>query len=401
MSDASDSSLGPEVEEFLQATKLEPGTVINRTYMIRQLIGAGSFGSVYEVYDLRLKRIVALKTVLTRFDSIQAQRLKREIELIRQIEHTNVVRLYDFGEDPSGILYMVMEFIEGKELGEVMREEGPFDLQRTLAISTQILDALVQAQKVGVVHRDLKPQNIILTREGMRSDVVKLVDFGIAKTYSDASVGPFGQMSSTMGFGTPLYMAPEQIQGTRVGPYTDVYTVGLIMLEMLTGAPPFHGETAIQILSEKTSWTPEIPRNIVPPPLAVVLEKAVQMDPKDRYQSARTMFLDLHGTGLLGPLSGVFEVPKDADPDFHRSGTAATVDIGDASTHPRIQAPEVRKTMQMGREELSSIRAAPEELADGVPLTSVLKRRKKKEEGHVRTLTPLKTRALPSDDDDL
>lgn len=398
MSDASDSSLGPEVEEFLEVTKLEPGSVINRTYMVRKLIGAGSFGNVYEVYDLRLKRIVALKTVQTRFESIQAQRLKREIELIRQIEHTNVVRLYDFGEDPSGILYMVMEFIEGKELGEVMKREAPFDLKRTLAISTQILDALVQAQKVGVVHRDLKPQNIILTHEGMRSDVVKLVDFGIAKTYSDASVGPFTPMGSTMGFGTPLYMAPEQIQGNPVGPFTDVYAVGLIMLEMLTGSPPFHGETAIQILSEKTSWTPHVPRDVIPPVLADVLEKAIQMDPKDRYGSARAMFMGLHTTGLLGPLSGVFEIPDDDERSFARAGTGA-LSLGDASTHPRIDAPEIRRTMQMDREELSSIRSAQEELIDGVPLTSVLKRRKKKHETHVRTPTPRKTRKPDPDDD--
>lgn len=299
------------INEFLKLADLEVGDRLDGSYDILRFVSEGSFGRVYEALDLRLRRKVAVKIVYSRKDKMPhlTARFRREVEAAKSIEHSNVVRLYSCGEDPRGILYMVMELIQGDSLFQVLQQEGPFSRERALHITFQILDALVEAQKFNMVHRDLKPDNILLTEEGARSDVVKILDFGLAKTYETSGVDHVGFVSSSLAMGTPLYMAPEQIDGRNVGLHTDIYAVGLILLEMLTGEPAFVGGAALDVLARKSSGDVSLPGSLLGTPLEGVLRRCVARDPDDRFRNARE---------LLGAL---VEVAGHVGPSWSRRGS--------------------------------------------------------------------------------
>ena len=188
------------------------GDVFLNKYEIVSLVGEGAFGSVYRAKDIKLDRIVAIKflasvnNVLSRFVD--------EIDAIKSLDHPNIVRLYDFDILKGGIPVMVMEFVNGHELGNILNEDGPFDLLRICEIAIQVLDALVETHKHNIIHCDLKPENIMLTSLGARKDVAKLIDFGVASLLSKSD-----DARKNMLVGTPQYMAPEQILHTPLGPW--------------------------------------------------------------------------------------------------------------------------------------------------------------------------------------
>jgi streptogramin lyase len=246
-------------------------------YRPEELIGQGGMGVVYRARDLRLKRIVALKVMAPELAADQRfrERFAREAELAMSLEHPNVVPIHDAGE-LDGRLYLVMRLVEGTDLRALLREEGALEPRRALAIVGQVAHALDAAHTKGLVHRDVKPSNVLLDRD----EHVYLADFGLTRS--------FGSTSSTDGpsVGTPAYLAPEQIEGQEIDGRADVYSLGCLLYECLTGAPPFAASSRLAVawahLEEEPPSVTER-RGELAPAIDAVVRKAMAKDPNDRY----------------------------------------------------------------------------------------------------------------------
>ncbi len=258
-------------------------------YRIERMLGEGGMGAVYKAYDVELDRTVALKLIRPGLASAPAatQRFKQELLLASKISHKNVLRIHDLGVAGS-LRFISMAYVEGEDLHALLRREGRLPVERALAIARQLCAALEAAHAEGVVHRDLKPQNILL--DG--NEQVFVSDFGLAKSL-ETDIG----MTNTGEFlGTPRYMAPEQVEGKQVDHRADLYAFGLILYEMVTGDVPFHAETALQLMFKRIREEPVSPRQFnpdLPDYLAKVILKCLERDPEQRYQSAREILGDL------------------------------------------------------------------------------------------------------------
>src|SRR5690606_1408095 len=234
------------------------GRVVAGRYRVQRKLGEGGMGRVYLAEHVRMGRRCALKVLnpglLNSSDAIS--RFAREAASASRINHRNVASIYDFGETVDGITYLAMEYAEGERLSTLIAREGPFPAERAIAIARQVTDALVTAHELGIVHRDLKPDNIIISRARDGSDLVKVVDFSIAK----ATHGVDTQLTRT-GFviGTPRYMSPEQVSGDPVDGRSDIYSLGCIVYEMLVGQPAFDGPTA-ELIQRRLTEPPPQPR---------------------------------------------------------------------------------------------------------------------------------------------
>jgi serine/threonine-protein kinase len=234
------------------------GTLVDGRYRIEALIGEGGMGAVYRAEQIELRKKVAVK-VLHRDMVLNTEivaRFEREAVAGGRITHPNVASAFDFGRLDNGMFYLALEFVEGKSLGRVMDETSPLPERRALRIARQIADALAAAHAAGVVHRDLKPENVMLLDRPAGDDLVKVLDFGIAKLRSTGSgdTQPLTQLGTV--FGTPEYMSPEQARGMEVDGRSDLYTLGLILYEMLSGASPFRHEDVVVILARQLSMNP-------------------------------------------------------------------------------------------------------------------------------------------------
>lgn len=266
----------------------QAGDIFLNKYVVQNLIGEGAFGRVYRITDMKLERDAALKIIDANHGSMD--RFLNEVEGIKKLEHPNVVKLYDYKVLPDGSPCLMMEFVRGRELGDVLFSDGPFSLTRIAQISLQVLDALVETHSFGIVHCDLKPENIILSTVGAREDFVKLLDFGVASILSsenkvDAEKRPL--------MGTPQYMAPEQIRRTTIGPWTDIYALGLIMIELATGHFTVDDPDIKVILQKQLHEPVQLPIALAKTELGLIISTAVQKDPTQRYQRARDMFNDI------------------------------------------------------------------------------------------------------------
>ena len=269
------------------------GQVIADRYHITALIGEGGMGRVYLAEHVRMGRKSALKVMspalATTADAIT--RFNREASNASRINHPNVAAIYDFGETPDGLLYLAMEYVEGETLHALINRGGPLPAARAAAITKGAADALHAAHHLGIIHRDLKPDNIMLSRQLDGSDWVKVVDFGIAK--SMGSQGPSGGQTVTtagVSLGTPEYMSPEQLAGERLDHRTDIYSLGLVLFNMLTGALPYprltSKETLVRRLTSRPAGLAEVRPDIDwPAPLQAVLDRALAPEPEHRYAS--------------------------------------------------------------------------------------------------------------------
>ncbi len=262
------------------------GSVIHERYRVDGLLGQGGMGAVFRGHHLGLARDVAIKVLrpeLGRSDST-AKRFDREAHSVSRLDHPNCVRVTDFGTTESGIKYLVMELLEGAELEDSLGQ--PWAPARAVDTIIQVLEGLEHAHHFGIVHRDLKPENVFVTRDFRGREVVKLVDFGIAKLIDDE--GAKEQLTRAgMVFGTPRYMSPEQASGGKLDERTDLYAAGLILYEMLAGHPPFSAdEAALLLRMHILAPPPELPSS-VPKPLAAVVDKLLEKSRNDRYASAR------------------------------------------------------------------------------------------------------------------
>ncbi|MGY1718226.1 Stk1 family PASTA domain-containing Ser/Thr kinase [Blastococcus sp. SYSU DS0552] len=268
--------------------------VLGERYEIGGVLGRGGMAEVHHGRDLRLGREVAVKVLrhdLARDPSFQV-RFRREAQASASLNHPAIVAVYDTGEDrtPSGATpYIVMEYVEGETLRDVLRREGRLPIERAMSLAADISGALDFSHRNGIVHRDVKPGNVMITPQG----TVKVMDFGIARAVSDSAA----TMTSTAAvIGTAQYLSPEQARGEGVDARSDVYSLGCLLYELVTGAPPFTGDSPVSVAYQHVREDPRLPSSInpdVPPELDAILLKAMSKNPANRYQSAAEMRNDL------------------------------------------------------------------------------------------------------------
>ena len=265
------------------ATLVQPGERFAGRYEVKGILGAGGMGIVYKAIDLELGEVIAIKTLkreLISLDPSALERFRSEIRLARRISHRNVVRTHDIGE-VDGMYYITMEYVEGKSLKELIRTRGRLPVSATLTIAKQLCRALEVAHEQGVIHRDIKPQNIVVEPDG----VLKVMDFGIARLQARQS----GMTQAGSVIGTPEYMAPEHLTGDDIDARVDIYATGVVIYECLTGELPLTAPSPIVLLARLIEETPVAPRALhadIPARLSALVMRTLAKDRNDRPRSA-------------------------------------------------------------------------------------------------------------------
>lgn len=287
-------SLGAELSasptETLQTPvkELTTGSLFAGRYEVIEELGKGGMGKVYKVLDTKIKEKVALKLLKPEIaaDEKTIERFSNELKFARKIAHRHVCRMFDLGED-KGTYYITMEYVPGEDLKSTMSRVGQLSVGKTLYVARQICEGLSEAHRLGVVHRDLKPQNIMIDREGN----ARIMDFGIARSLKAKGLTEAGVM-----IGTPEYMSPEQVDGKEADQRSDIYAFGIILYEMLTGQTPFQGDTPFSVALKQKVQAPQHPRKInpqIPEDLSRLILKCLEKEKDKRYQSAEQVLSDI------------------------------------------------------------------------------------------------------------
>ncbi len=273
------------------------GRVLDNRYEILEQVGGGGMALVYRARDIYLNRIVAVKILREQFTSDEefVARFRREAQAVASLSHSNIVSIYDVGHEKN-TYYLVMEMVEGRNLKELIKEKGPFALERAIDIAKQICDALEHAHEHRIIHRDIKPHNIIITNGGR----AKVTDFGIARAVSTATVTHTGNI-----MGSVHYFSPEQARGEIADEKSDIYSLGVVIYEMVTGALPFEGESPISIALKKIQNDPIPPKERNPQigeALEKVILKAMEKDPLKRFSLVSDLRANLLSAQLYNRL---------------------------------------------------------------------------------------------------
>jgi serine/threonine protein kinase/tetratricopeptide (TPR) repeat protein len=283
-----------------------PGQDFAGRYTIYDELGRGGMGRVYKALDKEISETVALKVLVPELalDERMIERFRNELKLARRIAHKNVCRIFDLG-NCEGTYFITMEYVAGDDLKSIIRMMGPLGPFRALAVAGQVCDGLAEAHRLGVIHRDLKSANIMIDREGS----ARIMDFGIARTAESKGLTDRGTL-----VGTPEYMAPEQVEGLEIDPRADIYSLGVILFEMVTGRLPFEGKTPLSVaLMHKTARPPDT-REInaqTPERLSAAIARCLEKDRGSRYQRIEELAAELHGVAeALGPGVSVRPQPK-------------------------------------------------------------------------------------------
>jgi serine/threonine protein kinase len=261
-------------------------------HVLRRL-GEGGMGQVYLAEQVSLKRKVALKLLKADLaaNPTALQRFKAEAEAVARATHANIVQVYTIAEE-NGLHYMALEYVEGRNLRDYLAKKGPPQAQLALSIMRQCAAALQRASELGIVHRDIKPDNILLTRKGE----VKIADFGLSRDLSGEGQ-PLNLTGSGVTMGTPLYMSPEQVKGLKVDARTDIYSLGVTCYHMLAGEPPFRGATAFDVALQHVQATPRPLQGVrpdLPADLCAIVHKMMAKNPDERYPTGRDLLRDLN-----------------------------------------------------------------------------------------------------------
>jgi serine/threonine protein kinase len=278
---------------LIALNKTDPfiGKTLADRYHVTEIIGKGGMGVVYLARHQMMDRLVALKMLQAELtqDELSVKRFQQEAKAASHLSHPHLITLHDFGIMPTGQPFLVMEYLEGVSLLDVLRSEGPMEPKRAVKIFSEVADGLYHAHKVGILHRDLKPSNIILINHQGDPDFVKIVDFGLAKLMPWS--GKESQHLTKTGevFGSPIYMSPEQCMGKPLWPTSDIYSLGITLFEALTGKPPFRGTNSIQTASKHMTELPprfgEVRPDLpLPEGLEKVVLKCLNKKPEERFQ---------------------------------------------------------------------------------------------------------------------
>ena len=265
------------------------GTLLAGRYDVIEELGKGGMGRVYKVYDQKLKEVVALKLIKPEIglNEKAIERFRNELKFARKISHRNVCRMYDLGEE-GFTHFITMEYVEGEDLKRFIKRSGELTIGKAVRIAKQVCEGLAEAHHLGVTHRDLKPQNIMIDREGN----ARIMDFGIARFLEVEGLTGSGVM-----VGTPEYMSPEQVELKAIDQRSDIYSLGIILYEMVTGRVPFEGETPLSIAMKHKSEKPKNPQELNPhvsADLARVIAKCLEKEKEKRYQRAEDFLADLN-----------------------------------------------------------------------------------------------------------
>jgi serine/threonine protein kinase/Tfp pilus assembly protein PilF len=288
LSPSEDLSTAPTKTLQTPLEELTRGTTFARRYDVIEEVGRGGMGKVYRAIDKNVEEEVALKILNPEVaaDEKMIDRFRNELKLARKITHRNVCQMYDLN-DEKGTQFIIMEYVPGEDLRSLIKRIGRFTIGKSILIAKQVCEGLSEAHRLGVVHRDLKPQNIMIDKEGN----VRIMDFGIARVMKTRGV-----TEEDLILGTPEYMSPEQVEGKDIDSRSDIYSLGVILYEMVTGKPPFQGDTPFSIALKHKSEKPPDPRQInnqVSDQLSRVILKCLEKDKGKRYQSADDLSSEL------------------------------------------------------------------------------------------------------------
>jgi len=310
--------------------------ILEGQFQIVQKIGTGGMGSVYKASQPEMNRMVAIKILHPKLVNRRdlTSRFRREARAMSQLTHPNTVKVFTYGELEDGSLYIVMELLEGRNLNQAVRREGPIPAERAIPILIQVCAALQEAHTMGIVHRDLKPENIFLCNQGGLQDYAKVLDFGLAKvTERQMRPGSLILTQEGMVFGTPEFMSPEQAQGRELDARSDIYSLAVILYEAITSKLPFNAQTPMEYIQKHVLERPiplseRAPGIPIPSGLETVIAKALAKKPDDRWQSAAEFAAALHnvlvGTSAEAASAGALSLlpPTPAPPKAIPAATA-------------------------------------------------------------------------------
>ncbi len=268
--------------------------ILSGQFRVLERIGSGGMGAVYKAQQPSMDRFVAVKILHAKFTNRKdlVSRFRREARAMSHLTHPNTAKVFLYGQLDDGSCYIVMEHLEGKNLGQIVRHDGPMDPSRAIGVLLQACAALDEAHQKGIVHRDLKPENIFLCNQGGITDYVKVLDFGLAKvTEREMRPGSMILTQEGMVFGTPEFMSPEQAQGKVLDARSDIYSLAVILYELVTGKLPFDARTPMEFVTLHVQATPmplatRAPNRQFPPGLQQVIDKAMAKQPEARFQTA-------------------------------------------------------------------------------------------------------------------
>jgi eukaryotic-like serine/threonine-protein kinase len=296
--------------------------ILGGQFHITKKIGTGGMGAVYRAAQVDMNRDVAIKILHPKLANRKdlASRFRREARAMSQLTHPNTVKVFMYGEleeeDSQGSLYIVMEYLDGRNLNRAVKREGVFEVDRAVAVLIQVCGALQEAHDMGIVHRDLKPENIFLCRQGEVTDYPKVLDFGLAKvTERQMRPGSIQLTQEGMVFGTPEFMSPEQAQGKTLDARSDIYSLSIILYEAITGKLPFDARTPMEYIQKHVLEAPiplstRAPDKTFPPGLWEALQRPMAKAPEDRFQTAIEFAMALRPfAGALAPsLDSIFQM---------------------------------------------------------------------------------------------
>ncbi len=360
------------------------GRVVAGKFTIEEHVGGGAMGEVFRARHIVLDTVIALKIMRQDIakDAMFKERFYREAKAASRLEHPNSVRVLDFGVEPDGLVYIAMEYLHGRDLLAVLRDEWPFSDERIVDILVQTLAAVSVAHELGIVHRDLKPENIMVSvgadDDGARPYHVKVCDFGIAKLNDprgfQTDSGKALTSSGTL-IGTPEYMSPEQSRGDPLDARSDLYSIGIVLYQLLVGRVPFTAENMLGVVLKQVTDKPVPPSQVRPgvnPRLEAICMRALEKSRDDRYQTAKDMRRDLRGVlGYRPPVAGSDEsgarLPAVAPNGPDASSAITIVQAADAEAVTEVD----RSNRVTEDAALGDLRAdfAPKQTSDGTELT--------------------------------